>query len=445
MSREPEGTDDLREQAERELQTQPPVTLPSVPNDPEQLLRELQQERQELQVHQIELRLQNDELVRTNAELEEARQEYQELFDHAPVGYLTLDGAGSVQRVNLTLCRMLGVERARLLNRRFSAFLDPASISTFTLFLRRMMEHSGPRTAELWLVSAAGTRFAAQIEGEAVQRSGERGPHARLTVTDITPQRQAQDEVLRLNASLEERVKQRTQRVLELNGELETFVYAVTHDLQTPLRHIRSFIGLLVEQYQPLGAEQERYAQHVEHSVDRMEQQLSTLLTFFRTGQGRLRFQEVKLDSVMQEVRRDFAADLEGRDVQLTVDALPTVHGNSLALQLVFANLLGNALKFTRGRAPARISVFARENEREFILGVRDNGVGFNMRQKDRLFAVFQRLHRQGEFEGSGVGLALVRRVVHRHGGRTWAEGKVGEGATFWVSLPRTPQREDLA
>lgn len=441
MSHDAELGDSLRAQAELDLHGQSRAAPRPVPEDPAALLRELQRERQELQVHQIELRLQNDELVRANTELEQARQEYLELFDFAPVGYLTLDEAGSICRTNLMLCRMLGAERPRLLNRRFAAFLDPADVSTFTLFLRRLLERPGQRTVEVWLIGAGGTRFAVQIQGEAVRETGGRGPYGRLAVTDITPQRQAQDEVLRLNATLEAQVEGRTRHILELNGELETFVYAVTHDLQTPLRHIRSFTGLLTEQVQPLGAQQQHYLQHVEHSVERMERQLAALLTFFRAGQGRLRFREVRLDRVLEEVCKDFAAELAGRDVRIIADGLPTVQGDSLALQLVFANLLGNALKFTRGRTPAHISVHASENEREFIIGVRDNGVGFNMRQKDRLFAVFQRLHRQADFEGTGVGLALVRRIVHRHGGRVWAEGKVGEGATFWLSLPRAAER----
>ncbi|UQN10758.1 ATP-binding protein [Deinococcus sp. QL22] len=444
MSDDAEQIERIRAQAELELQARPPPSLHLVSEDPAAVLQELHRERQELQLHQIELRLQNDELGRINTELEDARQEYQELFDFAPVGYLTLDRNGAIQRVNLTLCQLLGMERPRLLRRRLSSFLDPADVSTFSLFLRRVWERPGPWTAEVWLIGVQGTRFAVQLRGEAIRGADGQSLLSRLTVTDITPQRQAQEEVSRLNASLEDQVQQRTQHIQELNTELETFVYALTHDLTTPLRHIRSFTGLLAKQLRPLEEQQERYVQHVEHSVNRMEEQLSALLTLFRVSQGRMRFQPVQLERVIREVRQDLAADLDGRDVQVTVHELPTVQGDSLALKLVFASLLGNALKFTRGRTPAQISVQAREDEQEFIISMRDNGVGFNMRQKSRLFTMFQRLHRQEEFEGSGVGLALVQRVIHRHGGRVWAEGTPGEGATFWLSLPKDLLRKEL-
>ncbi|MFC4454786.1 sensor histidine kinase [Deinococcus sonorensis] len=438
MNREAEPTRALRVQAEQELHGQGPAGATPTPGDPVALLQQLQREQHELLVHQIELRLQNEELSRVNAALEQTSHDYQELFDDAPVGYLTLDETGGVCRANLTVCRMLGVERPGLLRRRLSAFLAPEEVGTFALFLRRLLDRGERQSVELWLVGANGTRFAAQLQGEVVV-TADRRRTAWLILTDITLQRQAQDEVRRFNATLEARVEQRTRHIQELTAELETFVSGVTHDLMTPLRHIRSFTDRLAEQFQPLEPQQARYVQHVEHSVDRMEQQLEALLNFFRAGQGRMRFQAVQLDRVLKEVLKDLAAELEGRDVQLTAEALPVVEGDSLALRLVFANLLGNALKFTRGRTPARIGVHGCETEREVVVGVRDNGVGFDGRHKQRLFGMFQRLHRQEDFEGTGVGLALVRRVIHRHGGRVWAEGKVGEGASFWFSLPRNP------
>lgn len=418
---------------------------PKLTEDVADLLRQLVQQSHELHVHQIVLELQNEQLMQANLELERTRAEYAALFDGAPIGYLTLDGRGLIARANAMLAAQLGVERARLPGRRFATFVEPAGASSFALFLRRIFEPGEGvvgRTIELPLTGVGGATLYAQIEGVTVWNAGE-APECRLTVTDITPQRAAQEEVLRLNATLEERVERRTKHIRELSDELETFVYSVTHDLLTPLRHIRGFTQLMTRHFESQDAQQERYAQHVEHSVDRMEQLLRALLEFFRSGQQQVHLREVDLNRVVAEVRKDLAPELEGRELLFGGDSLPTVRGDSVALQAAFTNLLGNAYKFTRERTPARVNLRARETEREYVIGVEDNGAGFNMREKERLFNVFQRLHGEREFEGTGVGLALVRRIVRRHGGRVWAEGKPGEGATFWLALPKTHQEPD--
>ncbi|WP_221087993.1 sensor histidine kinase [Deinococcus aquaedulcis] len=317
--------------------------------------------------------------------------------------------------------------------------MDSTESRTFALFLRRLTTEPGRRSLDLWLRGADERRLAVQMEGEAVPGAPGVPSHCRLTLTDITLQREAQEEVMRLNASLEAQVEERTRHIRELSDELETFLYAAAHDLTTPLRHIRTFTSQLSAGPPGPSPEQVRCAEQVEQAAEHMEHQLRALLTIFRIGRSRMRFQAVDLNRVLHEVRKDLAADLRGREVVLSADGLPRVPGDSLALQLVFSHLVGNALKFSRTRCPARIQVGAQEADREWLLYVRDNGVGFNMRQKDRLFGVFQRLHRDSDYEGMGVGLALVRRIVNRHGGRVWAEGKVDQGATFWFSVPKVP------
>ncbi len=439
----PQTPDALREQAERLLNERAEAPRPPAVQDREQLIRDLMRQQQELQVHQVELQLQNQQLLQANAELEEARREYQELFDGAPVGYLTLTNSGMIVRSNLTAATQLHVERLRLTGRRFSAYVAPEGASTFALTLRRVFEGPVKRTVELPMVATDGSTFTALLDIVAVPSEGGLLRHCHVTMTDITAQRRAQDEVLRLNATLEERVERRTRQIRELDEELETFVYAVTHDLMTPLRHIRSFTQLLSEATPTQTDQQARHLQHVDQSVERMELLLRALLDFFRTGQQRIRFQDVDLGRLVREVRKDLAPELAGREVQLSTDALPVVYGDRMTLQLALTNLLHNAVKFTRGRPNARIRVFARSTDREHVIAVEDNGVGFNMRQKDRLFGVFQRLHSDREFEGTGIGLALVRRIVHRHGGRVWAEGFPDRGATFFFSLPKDRETRD--
>lgn len=413
--------------------------------DPEQLIAELQRQRHELQVHQIELELQNESLAQANLEMERAQRQYNDLFEHAPVGYLTLDQAGMIALCNVQAARQLGMDRARLGGRRFSAFLDRNDASSFALFLRRVFTSGEPQRVELQVQphttpqTPAGPAQYVQVDGELMPTGDEQpAPLCRLTLTDITAQRRAQDEVLRLNTSLEQRVEQRTRQLRDLNGELETMMYAVTHDLQAPLRQMRGFTQALIRDL-PLGEEQQRYMAYIGQSSDQMDGLLFALQEYFRAGQQRLRADAVDLERVLRSVWREQQAGLDSREVVFTHEPLPQVRGDALALQMVLSHLIGNAMKFTQGQAPARIHVCTKAHEQEVVVCVRDNGVGFNMRQKDRLFGVFQRLHRARDFGGVGMGLALVRRLVHRHGGRVWAESVPGQGATFYFALPRQP------
>lgn len=423
----------LRQTAEQQLASSGPDDSGTVPENLEQLVAELRQQRYELQVHQIELELQNQQLQQAQLSLEQAYQEYADLFDSAPVGYLILEANGLIQRANLQAAHQLGRERVRLGGWRFLAFLEGSDASSFTLFLRRVFTLPGQHRIELSLPrSGAGLVF--QLEGEKFPGDEGMPERCRLTMTDITAQRQAQEEVLRLNMDLERRVEQRTSQLGEVNRELEMMMHAVMHDLQTPLRQIRSVAEMMVRAEDQ--DQRQRYVQYVEESSVQMDQLLFALQDYFRAGQQQLHFQDVELGRVVQHVWRDAAPALKDREIVLSQDPMPLVYGDPLALQLVLTHLIGNALKFTRGCAPARVHVSARRNDREIIIGVQDNGIGFNMRQKGRLFGVFQRLHTVSDFTGTGMGLALVRRMIHRHGGRAWAESKPNQGATFWVSLP---------
>lgn len=425
-------TAQLRRRAELELDGQLDGSLQENSGDPQALIWQLKRSQQELLVHQVELRMQMEQLQQTNLELQQARDEYLDLYDFAPVSYLTLDRTGQILQANLTAARQFALNRESLLRRRLSSLLESQDVSTFALFLRRVFETSEKRITELRFVGAHGVIFHAQVECTVSH-----GETCRAAIIDISAQRRAQEEVLRLNAHLEERVQERTVHIRELSEEHETFVYAVAHDLQVPLRHIRSFTNMFVKHLNSPDEQEARHAQHVVNSVDRMELLLNALLLFFRTSRQRVRFISVDLNRVLFEVRKDLQSELEGRDVVLTSDPLPTVAGDSTTLQLVFSNLLANALKFTRTRESAQIRVCVHDAAHEHVICVEDNGVGFNMRQKERLFSMFQRLHSERDFEGTGMGLALVRRIVRRHGGRVWAEGKVGQGATFYFALPK--------
>jgi len=250
----------------------------------------------------------------------------------------------------------------------------------------------------------------------------------------------AQTEVSALNADLERRVTQRTAELREAMLALESFTYTVAHDLRAPLRHLQGFASLLRERLDERGAppEEAHYADRIAGAATRMGELVDGLLAFSRAGRTEPRRDVVDMAALVAEVREDLRPAIGSRAVVWTVAALPPVCGDRALLREVWANLLSNAIKFSAGREPAEIDVSAQPgpNPGEVTFVVRDNGVGFDMEHAGKLFGVFQRLHSNDEFEGTGIGLALVGRIVERHGGRIAAEGRIGAGAAFFVTLP---------
>lgn len=233
-------------------------------------------------------------------------------------------------------------------------------------------------------------------------------------------------------------VQAANQKLHEANQELEAFSYSVSHDLRAPLRHIDGFVDRL-NKTAGLTADEKskRYLHIISQSARHMGNLIDDLLVFSRMGRAEMREAKVNLETLIKDVIAGMSPELENRNVVFHYDHLPEVHGDPSMLRQVFVNLIGNAVKYTRTRERAEIKINYSETPEEFTLSVSDNGVGFDMEYSQKLFGVFQRLHRAEEFEGTGIGLANVRRIIHRHGGRTWAEGKVDEGATIYFTLPK--------
>jgi len=253
-------------------------------------------------------------------------------------------------------------------------------------------------------------------------------------------QRELEARVQERVAELNEVNQQLEKRVAELNAlsqELEAFSYSVSHDLRAPLRHITGFASMLDKSAgRSLDEKDRRYLTTIADAAKRMGRLIDDLLVFSRMGRKELTHGRVDLGTLVEDVRREVSADLNGRSVQWTIHPLPVVEGDTATLRMVLTNLLANALKYSSTRTKAEIEVGANRSSNETVVFVRDNGVGFDMQYADKLFGVFQRLHSTDEFEGTGIGLANVRRIVHRHGGRVWADGAVDRGATFFFSLP---------
>ena len=247
------------------------------------------------------------------------------------------------------------------------------------------------------------------------------------------------------NARLEQRVRERTAALEAANEELDAFASTVAHDLHAPARHVASYAHLLLEELGPdTNAEAQRYAQTIADVGERMGQLITDLLAFSRFARKELRRQPVDLGALANrawhelKVQRElFEPEARNRQIEWKSSAMPTVQADEAMLRQVFINLFANALKYTRGRTPVEIEVGCRGREPDGVtIYVRDNGVGFDMRSAEKLFGMFQRLHSADQFEGNGVGLANVRRIIQRHGGRIWAEWEIGKGATFCFTLP---------
>ena len=258
----------------------------------------------------------------------------------------------------------------------------------------------------------------------------------------------AEETVRQLNQELEQRVRDRTAQLEAVNKELEAFSYSVSHDLRAPLRHIDGFAELLrQESSTTLPASGQRYLKTISDASKRMGALIDDLLVFSRMGRTELRRRKISTDELVAEVLQEMTQDLHERVIHWDIGKLPQVHADRAMLKQVWINLISNAVKYSRNRAEARIEIKGGQNDAgEFEFMVRDNGAGFDMIYADKLFGVFQRLHQAEEFEGTGIGLANVRRIVLRHGGRTWAEGKVDVGATFYFTLPDTqkPIKHDI-
>jgi light-regulated signal transduction histidine kinase (bacteriophytochrome) len=267
----------------------------------------------------------------------------------------------------------------------------------------------------------------------------------------LTERMRAEEALRRSHDELEMKVKERTGELRKtnddlqsVNKELETFAYSVSHDLRAPLRHIGGFAEFLQKHSDPVFDDKSReQIGMILDAANRMDRLVDDLLAFSRIGRAETQKRTVDLEQLVKGVVSEITPDTKGRDISWRIGALPICDGDPSMLRLVFANLIANAVKFTRTREQAEIEISSLNYKpEEVIVFVKDNGVGFDMKYKEKLFGVFQRLHSRQAFEGTGIGLATVQRIIHRHGGRVWAEGSINNGATFYVALPKTGKAE---
>jgi chemotaxis family two-component system sensor kinase Cph1 len=473
---------DLRQQAEEVLQRQPEELREMPSEDIQHLIHELE-------VHQVELELQNEELRRTQRELELSRDRYLDLYDFAPVGYFTVSETRLILEANLTAATMLGVKRGRLIKQPLTRFIGEEDQDVYYLHRKQLFETREPQVCELRMVRKDGSRFWARIEATVALDSKGRAV-CRATMSDITAWVRAEEALKQTMAELEasrtaalnmmadanearrmaegankdlkreivervraeEKLKQNMADLERSNKELEQFAYVASHDLQEPLRMVSSYTQLLARRYQgQLDADADDFIAYAVDGANRMQRLINDLLAYSRVGTRGKPFEPTDCNSVLGQARVNLSAAIEESSALVTNDELPTVMADEAQLVQLFQNLIGNAIKF-RSEKPPYVHVSAQRikdseipnpksevrnpKSESWVFSVRDNGIGIDPQYHERIFVIFQRLHKKEEYPGTGVGLAICKRIVERHGGKIWVESGPGEGSTFYFTIP---------
>jgi PAS domain S-box-containing protein len=374
--------------------------------------------------------------------LEASERKYRRLHESMRDAFVCTDMAGRIQDWNQAYQAMLGYAADDLRHMSYQE-LTPEKwhASEARILQEQILVRGHSDVYEKEYRRRDGSVFPVELRTFVVPGADGRPEQMWAIVRDISDRKRAEEELQRLNQTLERRVAERTAQLESANRELEAFSYSVSHDLRAPLRAIHGFTSVLEEDHAPrLDGEATRLLGLVRDNARRMGALIDDLLAFSRVGRAELTRAPVDVQALAAAVFQEVSAGAQ-RPVELAVDELPDAFADPALLRQVLANLLSNAVKFTGTREHPQIEITGRCEAGETSYSVRDNGVGFDMEHVGKLFGVFQRLHSRHDFEGTGVGLALVQRIVERHGGRAWAEGRVGEGATFSFALPREVER----
>lgn len=392
----------------------------------------------ELHTHQVELEMRNHELVRTKADLEVSRARYFELFDLAPVAYFTFHAPNQVEALNLAAAEFLQIDRRRAPGSNLTGFFEEGSRAAFRAHLDAVFANGGNQSLDGTLAPAGDTpRRHVHVVSRLIR--GELGdqPLCLSAFVDITAGKRAEVEAAKLNALLGQRVAQRTLELEDSNKDLESFIYSISHDLRAPLRNMAGYATVIAEDFAAqVPAEVLGYVRRIQAGNEKMLRLVDDLLRFSRLGRKPLELAPTPLDELVEEALAELASEMEGRQIEWRRKNLPVVECDRALMRQVFVNFLSNALKYSRPRKPAIISVGTEVRDAKRMIYIQDNGVGFDMKHKDKLFEVFQRLHHTADFEGNGVGLAMAARIIHRHGGKAHADGAVDRGATFRFTFP---------
>jgi PAS domain S-box-containing protein len=363
---------------------------------------------------------------------------FRNLLESAPDAMVIVDGAGDIQLVNAQTEKLFGYSRQEMIGRPVELLIPKRYHDRHAGHRDAYSQIPRPRSMgaglELHGVRKDGAEFLVEISLSPLQT--EAGILISSAIRDVTEQRAAQEELERQRAAL----ARSNAELTAANKELEAFSYTVSHDLRAPLRHIDGFARILKDEHaESLSDQAVRYLDRILQAANHMGHLVDDLLNLAHISRKEIVGQKVDIDDLARQAIEEVPQEAESRDIEWRIEPLPELECDPGLLKLVLINLLSNAVKFTRGCQPAVIEVGTRQIEGATAIYVRDNGVGFDQKYADKLFGVFQRLHRQEDFEGTGIGLATVQRIIHRHGGAIWAEAELGRGATFFFTLGVCP------
>jgi len=362
------------------------------------------------------------------------QEKFRNLLESAPDAIVIVDENGKIQLINAQTENLFGYSRGELVGQAIELLLPhrfhERHVADRTSYSRSPHPRAMGAGLDLYGRRKDGTEFPVEVSLSPIET--EQGSLISSAIRDVTTRKLAEQEIQKLNADLNEKLAQ----LEAANKELEAFSYSVSHDLRAPLRHIDGFSRILKEDYgSDLPEDAKRYLDRILDAVTRMGQLIDDLLNLARIGRKEMVRKLTSVEAVFRLAMADLPSGSDERNIEWRIEPLPEVRCDPGLLKLVFVNLISNAVKFTRPRQTAVIEVGTRQVDGTPIFFVRDNGVGFDLKYADKLFGVFQRLHRQEDFEGTGIGLATVQRIVHRHGGKIWAESQPGRGTTFFFTL----------
>ena len=406
---------------------------------------------QELRTHQMELEMQNDELRESHRRLEESQRKYFELYNFAHVGYFTLNEKELILDVNLAGAGLLGVGRLNLINTTFIQYIDPDYRNLFHQHIKKVQETETKESVELKLLKNKDAEFS-YVHFDTIDVKDKYGnlKEFRITITDITAQKKAENKLQKHNLNINkllnveindlEKAEIKLEKLIEQykssNKELEQFAYVSSHDLKEPLRMITSFLQLLQKRYSAeLDEDANDFINFAVDGAKRMNDMINDLLEYSRIGSSERKFEYLESEKIVEIVQNNLKQLIEDHKAKITHDPLPLIYANKQMMIQLFQNLIGNGIKYHSKEKP-EIHISADTLDDEYVFSVEDNGIGIDNKHLDRIFTIFQRLHSREEYEGTGIGLAISKRILYKHHGKIWVESELGKGTTFYFSLP---------